>query len=126
MPFRRIRSTASYLLPVLLFLSLLISAGCAPKVSPEPAWEKDALELLGQADSLFSKKQYDQSVKTVDVFFSRFPASKQRDRALYLLGEVRFTLRDYARALSYYKDIIEKFPSSSFIVQARYKLGLCY
>ncbi len=87
---------------------------------------KNARELLDQADSLFSKKQYDQSAKTVDVFFSRFPASKYRDRALYLLGEVRFTQRDYQRALSYYKEIIEKFPSSSFIIQARYKLGLCY
>ena len=126
MPFRRIRSTVAFILPVLLCLSVLIPLGCAPKVSPEPVWEKDARELLDQADSQFSKKQYDQASKTVDVFFSRFPASKHRDRALYLQGEVRFTQRDYPRALSYYKEIIEKFPSSPFIVQARYKLGLCY
>ncbi|MCK9418332.1 MAG: penicillin-binding protein activator [Nitrospirae bacterium] len=126
MPFRRIRCTAAFILPVLLCLSVLIPAGCAPKLSPEPTWEKNARELLDQADSLFSKKQYEQSSKTVDVFFSRFPESKHRDRALYLLGEIRFTQRDYPQALSYYKDIIEKFPSSSFIVLARYKLGLCY
>ncbi len=126
MPFRRIRSTASFILPVLLFLSVLIPAGCVPKVSPEPAWEKTAGELLDQAEALFSKKQYDQSSKTVDAFLSRYPASRHRDRAFYLQGEVRFTQRDYARALTYYKEIIEKFPSSSFIIQARYKLGLCY
>lgn len=126
MPFRRIRSTASFILPVLLFLSVLIPAGCVPKVSPEPAWEKTAVELLDQAEALFSKKQYDQSSKTVDAFLSRYPASRHRDRAFYLQGEVRFTQRDYARALTYYKEIIEKFPSSSFIIQARYKLGLCY
>ncbi len=126
MPFRRIRSTASFILPVLLILSVLIPAGCAPKLSPEPVWEKNARELLDQADSLLSKKQYSQSSKTVDVFFSRFPTSKYRDRAFYIQGEVRFTQRDYQRALSYYKEVIEKFPSSSFIIQARYKLGLCY
>jgi branched-chain amino acid transport system substrate-binding protein len=126
MPFRRIRITAAYILSVLLCLSVLIPAGCAPKLSPEPAWEKDARELLDQADSQYSKKQYDQSLKTVDIFFSRFPESKNRDRALYLQGEVRFSQRDYPRALSYYKEIIEKFPLSSFIIQARYKLGLCY
>ncbi len=126
MSFRRICSTAAFILSVLLCLSVLISAGCAPKLSPEPVWEKNARELLDQADSLFAKKQYDQSSKTVDVFFSRFPASRYRDRALYLQGEVRFTQRDYQRALSYYKEIIEKFPSSPFIIQARYKLGLCY
>jgi branched-chain amino acid transport system substrate-binding protein len=126
MPFRRIRSTASFILPVLLLLSLLIPAGCAPKLLPEPAWEKNASELLDQAESLFSKKQYDQSSKTVDAFFSRYPASRHRDRALYILGEVRFTQRDYTRAMSNYKELIEKFRSSSFIIQARYKLGLCY
>jgi branched-chain amino acid transport system substrate-binding protein len=126
MPFRRIRSKVAFILPVLLCLSVLIPMACAPKVSPEPVWEKDARELLDQADSQFSKKQYDQAAKTVDVFFSRFPSSKHRDRALYRLGEARFSQRDYPRALSYYKEIIEKFPSSSFIVQARYKLGLCY
>src|SRR5512141_447336 len=106
MPFRRIRSTVAFILPVLLCLSVLIPMACAPKVSPEPVWEKDASELLDQADSQFSKKQYDQASKTVDVFFSRFPTSKHRDRALYLQGEVRFSQRDYPRALSYYKEII--------------------
>ena len=126
MPFRRIRFTAALILPLLLCLSVLIPSGCAPKLPPEPAWEKDARELLDQADSLFSKKQYGQSSKMVEVFFDRFPASKHRDRALYLLGEVRLTQHDYPRALSFYKEIIEKFPASSLILQARYKLGLCY
>jgi len=126
MPFWRIRSTSALLLSLLVFLSVLIPAGCVPKLTPEPAWEKNARELLDQADSLFSKKQYDQSAKTVEVFFARFPGSIHKDRALYRLGEVRLTQRNYPRALSYYKEIIEKFPSSPFIIQARYKLGLCY
>ncbi len=126
MPLRRSRSIAAIILPVLLCLSVLAPTGCAPKLAPEPAWEKDARELLDQADSLFSKKQYDQSSKTVEVFLTRFPSSRHRDRALYRLGEVRLTLRDYPRALNYYKSIIEQYPSSSFILQARYKLGLCY
>ena len=126
MPFRRILSTSALFLSLLVFLSVLIPAGCVPKLAPEPAWEKDARELLDQADSLFAKKQYDQSVKTVEVFFARFPKSIHRDRALYRLGEVRLTQRNYPQALSDYKEIIEKFPSSPFIVQSRYKLGLCY
>lgn len=126
MPFQRIRSTSALILSLLYFLSMLIPAGCATKVTPEPVWEKNAGELLDQADSLFSKKQYDQSAKTVEVFFARFPKSKHRDRALYRLGEVRLTQRNYSQALSDYKEIIEKFPSSPFIIQSRYKLGLCY
>lgn len=126
MPLRRIRSTSALILSLLYFLSVLIPTGCATKVTPEPAWEKDARELLDQADSLFSKKQFDKSAKTVEVFFARFPESKHRDQALYRMAEVRLTQRDYPHSLSYYKEIIEKFPSSPFIIQARYKLGLCY
>ncbi len=126
MPFRRIRSTSALVLSLLFILSVLIPAGCAPKLAPEPAWEKNARDLLDQADSLFAKKQYDQSAKIVEVFFARFPKSTHRDRALYRLGEVRLMQRNYPQALSDYKEIIEKFPSSPFIIQSRYKLGLCY
>lgn len=124
--FRRIPFTAALLPILLLCLSVLIPTGCAPKLPPEPAWEKDAGALLDQADSLFSKRQYDQSLKIVEGFFTRFPASRHRDRALYLQGEVRLIRRDYPQALSYFKEIIEKFPSSSLILLSRYKLGLCY
>jgi ABC-type branched-subunit amino acid transport system substrate-binding protein/outer membrane protein assembly factor BamD (BamD/ComL family) len=126
MPFRRIRFTSTLILFFFVFLSVLIPTGCAPKLAPEPAWERDARELLNQADSLFSKKQYDQSAKTVGIFFARFPESIHRDRALFRLGEIYLTQRNYTRALGYYKELIERFPSSSFIFQARYKLGLCY
>ena len=100
--------------------------GLSAEIAPEAPWEKDARALLEQADGLFVKRQYDQAAKAVDAFFARYPKSKHADRALFLMGEIRLTLRDYPRALSYYKEIIEKFPSSSLIIEARYKLGLCY
>jgi branched-chain amino acid transport system substrate-binding protein len=126
MPLRRFFAIILPLLFILAVVSALIPAGCAPKLPPEPAWETDARGLLDQADSLFSKKQYDQSAKTVESFFSRFPTSRYRDRALYLMGELRLTQRDYSKALTYYKQIIQDYPASSFIIQARFKLGQCY
>jgi ABC-type branched-subunit amino acid transport system substrate-binding protein/outer membrane protein assembly factor BamD (BamD/ComL family) len=107
-------------------LAVLLTAGCAPKLPPEAVWEPEARTLLDQADGLFAKKQYEQASKTVDAFMHRYPASRSRDRALYLMGEIRFSLRDYAKALHYYKEIIQEFPASSFIIPARYKLGQCY
>jgi branched-chain amino acid transport system substrate-binding protein len=126
MPFRRIRSIATLIPPILLCLSVLVSAGCAPKLSPEPMWEQHARDLLDQADSLFLKKQYEQAAESVDVFITRYPTSRHRDRAFYRMGEVRLMQRNYRQALSYYKEVIEQFPSSQFIFQSRYKLGLCY
>ncbi len=111
---------------MLAFLSTLLASGCAPKLPPEPEWEKDARVILDQADSLVAKRQYDQASKTLDSFFSRYPKSRQTDRALLLKGDIRLAVRDYRQALSYYKDLIERFPASTFIVESKYKLGLCY
>lgn len=126
MQFRRVRFIAVFTPLVLLCISLLISAGCAPKLPPAPAWEANALDLLDQADAQILKKQYEQAAKTVEVFFTRYPASRHRDRGIFLMGEVRLMQRNYPQALSFYKEVIEQFPSSPFIIQSRYKLGLCY
>jgi tetratricopeptide (TPR) repeat protein len=109
-----------------LCILLLVAAGCAPTLPPEEPWEKDARALLAQAETLFAKKQHDQASRVLDSFFATYPKSRQTDHALNLAGEMRFAVRDYHRALSYYKEIIEKYPSSTFIYEAKYKLGVCY
>jgi len=126
MPFRHILSRTSVLLLVFLIISIVSSVGCAPSLPPEPAWEKDARALLNQAGDLYAKKQYDQASKTLTVFFERFRKSRHMDSALLLAGDVRLTIRDYPRALNYYKELIEKHPGSTHILDARYKLGQCY
>lgn len=126
MPVRHAGSIASSLFLALVCAAVLLHSGCAPKIVPEPAWEKDASALLDQADSQVSRKQYDQAVKTVDAFLYRYPTSRHRDRALYLLGDMRLTQRDYSRALNYYKEVLQGYPASAYTIQARYKLGICY
>lgn len=122
----RTRSIAAIFLFALIVMTLMLSASCAPKLPPEPAWEKDARALVVQAESQFAKKQYDQAAQTLETYFERFPKSSLRDQAFYLTGEIRLTQRDYPRALSYYKEIIEQFPSSPLIRDARFRLGQCY
>jgi len=126
MPSPRVRSVVSIILLVLLGAALVLSTGCAPKLAPEPLWEKDARTLLDQADSFFAKKQYDFALKTADTFMYQYPTSRYRDRGLYLMGDVRLAKREYDKALTYYKELIQEFPASSFILSARYKLGQCY
>src|SRR5574342_229188 len=104
MPFRRILTSATVILVVLACLAMLLPAGCAPKLPPEPEWEKDARVILDQADGLFAKRQYDQASKTLDAFFTRYPKSRNADRARFRMGEIRLAGRDYRQALSYYKE----------------------
>ena len=111
---------------VLLLATLALSLGCAPRIVPEPQWEKDARAMLDHIESLFVKKQYDQAMKALDGFGYSYPSSRYRDRALSLAGEIQLALRNYPLALKYYKDLIEKFPSSTLIAEAKYKIGLIY
>lgn len=126
MPSPRVRSILALILLAFLGSALVLPTGCAPKLPPEPIWEKDARTLLDQADGFFARKQYDLALKTADTFMYQYPTSRYRDRGLYLMGDVRLAKREYERALTYYKEIIQEFPASSFILSARYKLGQCY
>ncbi len=121
-----VRSVLAVIVLALLCAALSLSTGCAPKLPPEPAWEKDARTLLDQADGFFARKQYDLAAKTAEAFMYEYPTSRYRDRGLYLMGEVRFEKHEYDKALGYYKSIIQEFPASPFILSARYKLGQCY
>jgi len=110
----------------LVCLVMLMPSGCAPKLPPEPLWEHDARVMLDQADAQFSRKQFDQAAKTTEAFLYKYPTSRSRDRALFRLGEIRLTLRDYPGAIKFYREVIQEYPSSAFILQAKYKLGICY
>ena len=126
MPFRRIVSAPISLLLVLTFAAAFVPMGCVPALRPEPEWEKNARAQVEQAETMFSKRQYDQAAKTAEAFLALYPKSRYADRALGLMGEIRLTKRDYRQALSYYKELIEKYPASSLIPEAKYKLGMCY
>ena len=114
------------LLLVLAFAAALVQMGCAPTLPPEPEWEKSARAQLEQAEALYAKRQYEQAARADEAFFALYPKSRSMDRALSLMGEIRLTQRNYRQALSYYKELVEKYPSSTLIIEAKYKLGICY
>jgi len=110
---------------VVLLIALTASLGCAPALAPEPQWEKDAQALIDHAEARFAKKQYEQAGKAIEGFFTTYPESRHADRALSLMGEIQLTTRNYKQALGYYTKLIEKYPASSLIGEAKYKIGLC-
>jgi ABC-type branched-subunit amino acid transport system substrate-binding protein len=111
---------------ILLLIALTASLGCAPALAPEPQWEKDAQALIDHAETRFAKKQYEQAGKAIEGFFTSYPESRHTDRALSLMGEIQLTTRNYKQALNYYKKLVERYPASSLIAEAKYKIGLCY
>lgn len=111
---------------ILLLIALTAPLGCAPALAPEPQWEKDAQALIDHAEARFAKKQYEQASKAIEGFFTTYPESRHTDRALSLMGEIQLTTRNFKQALNYYKKLIERYPASSLIGEAKYKIGLCY
>jgi ABC-type branched-subunit amino acid transport system substrate-binding protein len=111
---------------ILLAAAVVLALGCAPAIPPEAPWEKDARALLDHAETLYARKQYNQALKTAEGFLATYPTSRYGDRALALMGEVQISSRNYAGALRAYKELIEKYPASSMIAEAKYKIGLCF
>ncbi len=127
MPLGRMSSAFKLiLLAVIILAAALPQLGCVPKLPLEPEWERSARAQLEQAEALYAKRQYDQAAKSVNTFFTLYPKSRYTDRALNLIGDIRSTKHDYRQALTYFKEILEKYPSSPLIPDAKYKLGLCY
>ena len=77
--------------------------------------------LLGQC--YFFQSQY---LKAYDVFQGLLDRSEYKDATLFWLGETYFKGADYKRAESYYQQLIELFPQSVYIPQAKYSLGWSY
>lgn len=119
------RSHIVLLLLALFCMAVLLPMGCAPVAPPEPQWELDANAVLDRADAKFAQRQYDESTKIVNAFLYKYPKSRHRDRAFYLLGELRLVNRDYQHAIGYYQQVLRDFPSSSFFQDSKYKLGVC-
>jgi tetratricopeptide (TPR) repeat protein len=88
---------------LLISLIPLIALSCTPKakVPPEPPIaEKGAIPTGGEEES--------------------------PDALLFNTGEVLFSQEDFANAGLKFRDLIEQYPNSPLVNEAKYKLGICY
>ncbi len=91
---------------LLIFLVPLIVLSCAPKakIPPKPpVSEKIPTPVEGEK-----------------------PEEEPPDVVLFNLGELLFSQEDFANAGLKFRDLIEQYPSSPFVNEAKYKLGICY
>jgi ABC-type branched-subunit amino acid transport system substrate-binding protein len=107
-------------------LIVILTLGCVAAVAPEAPWEKDARAQIEHAESLLARNQYDQAMNAAQGLLTTYPTSKYGDRALSLIGEVQVSSRNYPGALRSYTQLIERYPGSPLIGEAKYKLGLCH
>jgi len=54
------------------------------------------------------------------------PEAEPGDVVLFNMGELLFSQGDFANAGLKFRDLIEQYPASSLLNEAKYKLGICY
>jgi tetratricopeptide (TPR) repeat protein len=91
---------------LLIFIIPLIALSCAPKakIPPKPPIS-EKVPTPGEGEK---------------------PKEEPRDAILFNLGEHLFSQEDFADAGLKFRDLIEQYPSSPLVNEAKYKLGICY
>jgi tol-pal system protein YbgF len=72
------------------------------------------------------QKNYGAAVREFDQFLKDFPDSSLAANAQYWKAEGHFALGDYAMAVAEFQKVVEKYPQSDKVCDARLKQGYCF
>ena len=75
------------------------------------------------ADCLVKMQQFDGAVAEFEEYIDRYPLSQFRDDALYRLGSIYFSKKEYGKCRERLMTLINSYPSSEFTGNALYLVG---
>lgn len=102
---------------VLIGVALLASAGCMSRAD----------SLMQDAESLYLKNQFRESVKVFLRVVDRYPGSVQAETALLRVGQTfMLNIADPQNALEYFNQLITEYPNGDKALQAREAMGQIY
>ncbi|HMG24424.1 MAG TPA: tol-pal system protein YbgF, partial [Kofleriaceae bacterium] len=109
----------------------VMSARTKPRASPrdhEPPGERgsDAGADYRAAVELVKAAKYEDALAALRGFLQRNPRHDYADNAQYWLGEVFYARKDYVRALSEFRRVVEVYPRGNKVPAALLKVGYCY
>jgi len=94
--------------------------------APEPVVQLDKglryVQLVERADVLFEKRDYTAAAKAYEEALAAMPPNWNDGAAAFRLGECRFRLGDYPRAIAAYEKVAAAFPGD-FQPKALFRLG---
>ena len=61
----------------------------------------------------------------LEFFLRNHPGSALAPRAKVLLGDARYGLGEYIVARGHYEDVVQDFPASAYVEEARWKIARC-
>jgi len=117
---------ANFIISALAVGVALAFWACAPKVkipkTPEPEPSISADELYIQGVRLFQEKALEQALILFNQYLTRFPAGAMADAALMKVGAIHAEMGNHPAARSIYEHLIDKYPASGFVPDARVEI----
>lgn len=86
----------------------------------------EAAQDYKNAFTLLKQGKYDDSIVAFNGFLLTHSNSKYASNAQYWLAEANYVSKRYPQALTEFSKVIEKYPASSKVADARLKLGFTY
>lgn len=109
---------------ILVFIAACSSMGL--KQSRQKGGIETENALFQKAETLYKNETFDQAIAAYSQYISRYPDGKMIDAALFKLGIVHEQLGKNGQALTYLEQLIQKFPKSPFVMDARIEILSVY
>ncbi|GJM45088.1 MAG: hypothetical protein DHS20C21_19300 [Gemmatimonadota bacterium] len=116
MLWNRFRGTVA-LLPIAAAIT-----GCAGNDLPVDAAPD---QVLTHAEQRLADGDYFQAVEELEYFARSFPGNSRMPLVKMRLGDARFGMEEYIAARGQYEGVVEDYPGSALVEEARYKIALC-
>lgn len=104
-----------------LSLLLLLSA-CAGNDIPVDAAPDD---VLSRAEKELAEGDEYHAVEALDYFVRSFPGNSRMPLVEVRLGDAHFGLEEYVVARTHYERVVDDYPGSPYVEEARYKIAEC-
>ncbi len=98
----------------------------APVAVPQAANSVDEADLYKTAYDLLNSRKYDEAVVAFKSHLSQYPLGAYAANSHYWLGKVAMLKRDYPQAKTWFSKLINDFPASPKVPDAKLDLGRVY
>ena len=102
----------------------LFLGACAIKPVPEKVGPGH--QLFSQAENMLQEKSYEKALAQFREYFERYPDAPLADAALMKMGSIHTILGDFEKARSIYQRLINEYPDSHFVPDARFEILVTY
>lgn len=109
---------------VLILMITLFVWACAIKPIPEKAGP--GYQLFSQAEKMLQAKSYEKALARYREYREQFPDAPFADAALMKIGSIHTILGDFEQARRIYRRLIDEYPGSHFVTDARFEILVTY